>query len=532
MRLTLFLDSALRRLPLILLGLILICAALLPLLSAYQGFPMYRDIHLGAAITYAEEGIDLLRPKIVGFTATDTPTPQELPLWQALTAIFLKFGGGWWGWANVTSLLMFCTALWPAYRLGNWVGQECGTDALLCGRWSVTWLISIPIVFCLAGQGSVDGWAMATSLWFFYFAIHLLKSGRWCWFWPACIFGILAATTKLPFFFACGIAAGIYHLVSHPRSTLRWAQISLVGLISGALFLIWTKWCDSQLALAEFPHFELRLSHNPAMWDHYFGTWDYKLNPANWLKGGWRMLSTLFGSFALGGFFIGTFFIIRSKLLWSWLVGCVVLLAVFTHLVLIHRHYYIIFAPLVAWSFGCIITKIQTQFLTTSARKFFFLIAVPLTLFLATAQGLILMEIPLRFDPYPAQIAQRVDSLLPAQAKAVIQNGGWGGDIFMRMQRPGLTITTNKLLQSEGQFRRLKDLGYTHLIMLAESPLLHAFQVTNPGEAGLKRLSKYHITTPLLDRWTPMHEDSDIVIFDFEKYPKQAPYPRQTLGTE
>ena len=133
------------------------------------------------------------------------------------------------------------------------------------------------------------------------------------------------------------------------------------------------------------------------------------------------------------------------------------------------------------------------------------------------------MEIPLRFDPYPAQIAQRVDSLLPAQAKAVIQNGGWGGDIFMRMQRPGLTITTNKLLQSEGQFRRLKDLGYTHLIMLAESPLLHAFQVTNPGQAGLKRLSKYHITTPLLDRWTPMHEDSDIVIFDFEKYPNQSP---------
>ena len=54
---------------------------------ALNGYPIYRDQHMGAAIEYASNGIDLLRPIIVGFNATGTGTPQELPLWQAAASV-------------------------------------------------------------------------------------------------------------------------------------------------------------------------------------------------------------------------------------------------------------------------------------------------------------------------------------------------------------------------------------------------------------------------------------------------------------
>lgn len=36
---------------------------------ALSGYPIYRDQHIGTAIEYAHNGIDLLRPVIVGFNA-------------------------------------------------------------------------------------------------------------------------------------------------------------------------------------------------------------------------------------------------------------------------------------------------------------------------------------------------------------------------------------------------------------------------------------------------------------------------------
>lgn len=504
----------LRHLPLILLVAVLFAASLFSLISAYNGYPFYRDQHLGTALVYSKEGFDLLRPKIVGFTATDTPAPLEFPLWQAVAGLLLRLGGGWWGWGSVASLLMFCTCLWPFYRIGAWVGEEAAIDAELCGKWAAAWLVSIPIVFSLAGEASVDAWSLATSVWFFFFAASLVWSARWRWLLPALCSGVLAATTKLPFFFASSVAVAFLLCFSAPRSLVRWLQIVLVGTASIAGFFIWTKWCDSQLALAEFPYWELRLSHNPAMWNHYFGTWAYKLDPSNWIKGGWRMLGTLFGSFALAGLFVIALFTVRSRILWSWILGCATMLVVFTHLILVHRHYYIIFAPAVALAFAVLLTQIQTGFLTTSWKRAAFAISVILMIFLSTAQGLMVMEAPLKFDPYPERIAKRVASHLPADALPVIQNGGWGGDIFMRMNRPGLSAHTSLTLANSQQLNRLKNLGYTHLVMLAESPLLTAFQITNPGQADLVRIGKYAETTPLIKGRKPIYEDEDIVIFE------------------
>lgn len=503
----------LRQLPLLLFVAVLVAATLFSLISAYKGYPLYRDQHLGTAIAYSKGGFDLLRPKIVGFTATDTPVPQEFPLWQMVAGFFLKIGGGWWGWGSVASLLMFASCLLPFYRIGEWVGDEASVDASLCGKWSVAWLVAIPIVFYSAGEASVDAWAFATCIWFFYFSVSLLKSAHWGWLLSACFAGTLAATTKLPFFLACSVAIGFALVSTAARSSRSWLQLGLVGAVSAAGFLLWTKWCDSQLALAEFPYWELRLSHNPAMWQHYFGTLEYRLDLANWVKAGWRILGTLFGSFALAGIFIYALCTIRSRTLWSWILGCAAMLAVFTHLILVHRHYYIIFAPIVALAFGALLARIQTSGLSPLLNRTAFAVSVTVLIGLSTAQGLIVMEVPLKFDPYPDRIAKRVESHLPAHAMPIIQNGGWGGDIFMRMNRPGLSAHTSLSLKTPEQLSRLTSLGYTHLVMLAESPLLTAFQITNPGQADLARVGKYDETTPLIKEWKPIYEDDDIVIF-------------------
>ena len=60
---------------------------------ALLGHPIYRDQHMGAALEYASNGIDLLRPVIVGFNAKGSGTPQELPLWQAAASVGFKLFG-------------------------------------------------------------------------------------------------------------------------------------------------------------------------------------------------------------------------------------------------------------------------------------------------------------------------------------------------------------------------------------------------------------------------------------------------------
>src|SRR2546423_1400157 len=89
------------------------------LASAKAGYSHYRDLHLGTAIEYAKGKIDLLRPVIVGFNATGTPTPQELPIWQALAALMFRTFGAWFGWANLLSLVLFAAGLWPLQRLAT-----------------------------------------------------------------------------------------------------------------------------------------------------------------------------------------------------------------------------------------------------------------------------------------------------------------------------------------------------------------------------------------------------------------------------
>src|SRR5947207_1713498 len=106
--------------------------ALFHLASAKAGYSHYRDNQLGTAIEYAKSKIDILRPVIVGFNATGTPTPQELPIWQVLAAAMFRCFGPWLGWANLLSLTSFATALWPLPALAStYLGRRGAWCALI-----------------------------------------------------------------------------------------------------------------------------------------------------------------------------------------------------------------------------------------------------------------------------------------------------------------------------------------------------------------------------------------------------------------
>jgi len=131
---------------------------LYPLASAWFGFAPYRDQHLGAALIYMEQGVNLPQAEIVGFNANDVSTVLEVPWWQAGAAWALRIGGGWWGAANLFSLMIFSLGVSPVFRMGKRMLGEEGA------WWVVAAFLAQPIVFLYAGTASPDGMSLVVAL--------------------------------------------------------------------------------------------------------------------------------------------------------------------------------------------------------------------------------------------------------------------------------------------------------------------------------------------------------------------------------
>ncbi len=146
--------------------------------NARAGTPAYRDQHLGTALEYYKTHIDLLRPVIVGFNANGTPTPLELPVWQALVGLAFKILGPWHGWATVVSLLLFFTCLFPLFSLAKmFMGERCAW-------WTLVFFLAQPLIFMYAGIASPDGFSIVAAIWFLYFGLNLVRSPKLIWWVP------------------------------------------------------------------------------------------------------------------------------------------------------------------------------------------------------------------------------------------------------------------------------------------------------------------------------------------------------------
>ena len=479
--------------------------------ATQKGWRIYREQHLGTALEYARGKIDLLNPIVVGFNANSTPTPQELPVWQAATAVLFKAFGPWFGWANVASLLFALAALWPVFQLAKASAGERGA------WWTLLFFLTQPLIFYLSGRGGTDGSCLTLTIWFVYFADRLVRTGHWQWFAPAAVFGALSAVTKAPFFFCAGLASFFLLLIHGRRSLTRWAMLAGVGLVALIIFMLWSRHTAVVVAQAEFPLVDLRLSGGSDggefMKSWYFGDLNYRLNPVNWMKGGWRFLTTQLGSFALVGLLGWSLFRSGNRLGQVWmLAGCLTTL-VFTHLVLHHHHYYLMFSPAVALLCGVAAERLEARLGPgRNVPPGLVILLSAGILSLGTGQGLIGLKVTLDGDPYPKQVVALLRQHTAPEDKLLIQGGGWGGHLLFLSDRKGLSLWDTKLLEPPENLRRIQELGYTKLVMVSESPMLLAMQQTNPGQSDQKRDSYEAHITPVAQPWRTLFQTADVLI--------------------
>jgi hypothetical protein len=475
--------------------------------TALLGHGRYRDQHLGAALHYAATRFDLKDTVIPGFNATGTPTILELPVWQMAAGLAFKWFGPWWGWANLVSLILFLSCLYPLFR----IAQQFTGDRT--AWWTLIFFMSQALIFLFAGEASTDGFSLAVALWFWFACCRLLESPV-KWFLPAATLGSLAAVSKLPFFMVVGLAS--LFLLLKLRG-LRWPDIAAlagVGAVSGILFLLWIHYIDGLQAGAEFPFVDLQFNGSTAMMFWYFGDWHYRLNPANWVKAAWRFANVSFGSFTLIALFVYALTNRRNhpvgKLFFA---GAVLTTMIFSHLILHHYNYLMIFSPGVAILCAAAMVDLES-FATRSgiAQKKITLVAGGVIL-AALFQGLMTIR-AFSFDPFPAAMTAAIREHTTVQDKLAVINGGWGGDELIRSGREGLSMWTAQPFEDGATYARLKQLGFDKLVILSQSPFQNAIEIVNPGQTGIPRVMAKSYLTPLVEKWNTVYATDDIVIKD------------------
>jgi hypothetical protein len=475
--------------------------------SAIRNRPIYRDQHLGTALEYSKGSINLLKPVVVGFNLNNAPTPQELPVWQAATGLAFKLFGTWYGWGNVVSLVLFFSCLYPLFRLAE---SFAGAGT---GCWSLLLFLAQPMVFIAAGEGSPDGLSIATSIWFMFFATKLWSEPTAMWLVLTIVAGTLSAVFKLPFFTAVGFGCCFMTLKDHWAKKDVVLRLALAAMVISAGFYFWQRYVNYCYTQAELPFVDLRTS-NSETFKWFFGDLKYRLSPGVWIKGAWRALMALFGSFLLVGLFFLSFVLRSSSRLGRWwLVGGMVTTFIFFHVVLHHHHYYLMFAPPVAMLSATVSTCLEKALIHLApGRKRYAILLVVFSLALSTVQGVLGEHVVLFVDDYPYAMSKVIKQYTKETDKLVIQGGGWGGQFLFLADRKGLTVWDSKLLEDHKIYDRLRQLGFNKLVMVSETPMLTAVRHTHETSATMKRQSYEAAMTPIVKTLPTIIQNEDILI--------------------
>lgn len=475
--------------------------------AAAKGYSLFRDQHLGGAVEFAKNGIDLLRPVIPGFTATGTPTPLEIPVWQATAAFGLRLAGGWWGAANITSLVYFTSALLPLFLVAR---RELGRRG---AWWTLICFLATPLVFWQAGVASTDMFSLVTAIWFIYFADRLIEAPTVWNFLVCAIAAIFAALSKIPFFMEVGMAAAFVLFIRHGLAWNRWAALAGIGILSLAAAVIWSRHIDAMVATAEFQYRGVTLKQIPSF---YFGDLAYRLSPITYIRAGWIALGALWGSFFL--ILVSVYGLVRNFKGWGagMLVGFAVTALIFFKVVTTHKHYYLMLTPAVAMLTAAGIEGLLAKLKSGVGREAIVTCLIAAGLALAVVQGLMALEVPQNLDPFANRFASTIASHTTPASRLLIANGGWGGDMLVRSGRQGLSIDSTSVLADPARKKRLAELGYDTFVALSESPLLDAVQRTNPGAFTRKRQTWESATSPVDANWPVIYADENLVIKKIE----------------
>ncbi len=488
--------------------------------NALLGRSFIRASHLGTALEYARGPINLLRPMIVGFNATGTPTAQEFPLWQAAAGLAFKAAGStWYGWANLVSLLIFATVLWPFFQLARqYVGERAGW-------WATAFFLAQPLIVVQAGYASTDALCLVLTIWFLFLADKLIRTGNAWWWLPTALFAALSAVSKAPFFMAAGLCSIFMLLVNGVRAWRPWVLLAGAGVVAAGLFAAWTHYTDSLAAQAEYPYYELRLSHSPHIVGWYFGNLHDRLSPGPWIKGGWRFLHGTLGSLPLVALLVPALLRSGNRLPKLWLLATFLATLVFTGLVLEHWHYYLMCCPAVALLCGATLARWEPFWAQEIPWRGLRVALAGLVLVFAAIDGVIAMKIANDYDSFRKDMSVIIrQHTQPGDKLIVYGENNWGGEVLFRSGRAGLCVYSLEglkgvatvkglydLLGNEADLRRLKSLGYNKLVLLSESPARVAISAVNPGSHKTREYYPASIS-PTVDAWPVVYRSEDLLI--------------------
>lgn len=292
------------------------------------------------------------------------------------------------------------------------------------------------------------------------------------------------------------------------------------GAASAAAFWLWNYHCDNHLDALVFPKKELRPSLNPAMYGWYFGSWADRLAVNLWAQGGYRAMNLLFGSYVLIVAMLIGMFSDRFGFATRWLAGFLAALAIFTNLILVHQHYYLMLSPSVAILVALGVHKVASGMLQGGAfpgpksesRQTLMLLSIIGMMIFGLIQGLVASRVWMIADRYPIDMADRIREWVSKDEKILIAGGGWGGEMLIRSDRRGYSLARTELLESDEFIQKASELGYTKLVLLSESPLVSAARKTNPGGSTYQRATWKDFQMPPAIEWPILLESEDIVI--------------------
>jgi hypothetical protein len=436
-----------------------------------------RDQHLAGAVSYAKGHIDLLRPEIPGFNANGSPTPLEFPIWQALTAVLMKAFGIWYGWGNIVSMAFLFSSLWALFDLV----RRRGSSRL--AWWTILFSLAQPLNMIIGAQAGGDSTAWAFAMWFVYFSYRMAIESKLTWWLLALLSGGLSALTKAPFFMCAGLTAFFWVWCWRRNSVRAWAFLISTGVICAALVMVWNVHCHHVYREAEFSTINLDpLDANSGIHHWYFGTLSYRLNYANWLRGGWHLSFQVLAGFSLIFLVLFSIRVKQAAAAWLWMLAAVCTTVVFPELVLEHWHYFFIFAPATAWLCAVGANEIEGGIWDRLRASPLARASIILgTLVPSLAGTLMCAHVVLLFDPWPDTVGQLVKQHTSPKDKLIVWGPAWGanwGDPFFRAGRQGLTATLERTdtswLNDPKKLARLKQLGYNKIVLINPSPKVTA----------------------------------------------------------
>ena len=154
-----------------------------------------------------------------------------------------------------------------------------------------------------------------------------------------------------------------------------------------------------------------------------------------------------------------------------------------------------------------------------------------LILMFATVDGLVTMKVSINLDSYPREMSGIIrDHTLPGDKLLLYScDLNWGGEELFTSGRQGLSVIALQggprapspkglidLLQNPTDLSRLRELGYSKLVMISESPLRYAARGSNPGSRRSRILYPTTVS-PAVDAWPVVFQSEDILIKEIPK---------------